>query len=282
MDDALDTLIATALGSDDAAASPETTETPDEASLATEPEQAAPENPEEAAPETATEPAAEDAASPEEPPHEAAHRSDTTPDGTEQPAVAQETAPTPAPDLAALQAQLEQQRQLNAAWQQQFALQQQQAQWAQLKAQWDEMAPDDAYQAQLAFYHQQAQAEIARRDQVIAQIQAEQQRRAFLEAEAAAKPKVIDHLVKQHGLTEADRRSLERFSNPDAMIVYAESVKEQRRAQTEAARTARAEQVRGNAGAFAQTGHAGSPAPQPAKTYQLGDLDQLIADALSA
>lgn len=276
MDDALDTLIATALGSDDAAASPETTETPDEASLATEPEQAAPENPEEAAPETATEPAAEDAASPEEPPHEA------QPDGTEQPAVAQETAPTPAPDLAALQAQLEQQRQLNAAWQQQFALQQQQAQWAQLKAQWDEMAPDDAYQAQLAFYHQQAQAEIARRDQVIQQIQQEQARQAFLQQEAAAKPKVIDHLVKQHGLTDADRRYLERFSNPDAMIVYAESVKEQRRAQTEAARASRAEQVKQNAGAFAQTGHAGSPAPQPAKTYQLGDLDQLIADALSA
>lgn len=277
MDDALDALIATALGTDDAAATPETPPASAEAPLATEPEQTIPEeNPAEAAPETDEEPAAEVAAPPESPAPEGAQA--TSPDGTEQPAVAQEQAPSP--DVAALLAQLEAQRQMNAAWQAQFAQQQQAAQLAQLKAQWDDMEPDEASQAKLDYFYRTAQAEVQRRDQVIAQMQADRQRQAFLAAEAEAKPKVIDHLVKAHGLSEADRAALARFDNPQAMEIYATAVKDQRRAQTDAARSARAQQVQDNARAFAQTGHAGSAAPQPAKTYD--DLDALIADVLSA
>jgi hypothetical protein len=277
-DSALDQLLTDAFGSETADAAP---------------------GPEEAAPEVVDATATEDA----QPPETESAPPESAPDDTPEVAAAGTAEETPAPtegvqppedvssQLAAVQAELARQQaiaanqaQLLAAWnQREAAVQQQQEQAAfqqqvaQLQAQWDKLDPDDAAKQREQFLYQTAQAEIARRDQELAQLRWQREQEEVARKEAENKPKVVDLIVQKFGLSEADKALLMPLPDPYSMEAVAQTVKAQRQAQTQAARDTRAQQL-ASSKAFAPTGASGAVASQP-KTYDT--LDDLLTDVLS-
>lgn len=274
-DSALDQLLTDAFGSETADAAP---------------------GPEEAAPEVVDATATEDA----QPPETESAPPESAPDDTPEVAAAGTAEETPAPtegaqpaaqppedvssQLTALQAELAQQRaiaanqaQLLAAWHQQQEQAAFQQQVAQLQAQWDKLDPDDAAKQREQFLYQTAQAEIARRDQELAQLRWQREQEEVARKEAENKPKVVDLIVQKFGLSEADKALLMPLPDPYSMEAVAQTVKAQRQAQTQAARDTRAQQL-ASSKAFAPTGASGAVASQP-KTYET--LDDLLTDVLS-
>lgn len=140
-------------------------------------------------------------------------------------------------------------------------------------AEWDEMDPDEARREQVHYIAQQAQERQKSLQQRIAELEHEKVAAAEQQAQESARLQVIDLLASRFELTEFEVETMSDFPSPLLMEKYATRAKEQRQAQTKAAREAKRQSVASNPAL--KVGDNGGPAMPPARPAPK-DLDELV------
>lgn len=193
------------------------------------------------------------------------------PDGTDNPPAVD---PGPSPDVLKLQQQVQQQQAFirsvieeAKAEQEKQKQQDQENEYKKLLEQWDEMDPDEARRQQVAYIAERAserdKALRSENDKLRHELttQKHQQEQAqYSAAEEQAKATVVDHLSKQHKLTEFEQWTMSQFTTPAQMEAFAQRAQDQRKTQTQAAREAKRKELEANPAL--KGGDPGSGTPQ--------------------
>lgn len=145
-----------------------------------------------------------------------------------------------------------------------------------LQERWSNMDETEAAVDQAAYVARLAEGKINELNGQLQSVQQQQAQAQYAAQEQDSREKVIPLIMQKFGLKENDRVFLEKLSNPLAMEEVAGHIKQDRQSQTTAARSAKAEKIRGNPALKA------GAAPQaqgviPSRDYE--SLDDLV-DAL--